>query len=88
MKALERELDARFQTAGELERALVQCVLNHAKSADDTDLSSFVRRVYIGGMPSALALPRWSRTEPTQKTGGAKQPARGARALAAVSPPR
>jgi hypothetical protein len=71
MKALERDLDARYQTASELERALVQCVLNHAKSADDTDLSSFVRRVYIGGIPSALALPAIS--DRTQKTGSGKQ---------------
>ncbi len=72
MKALERELEARFQTAGELERALVQCVLNHAQSADDTDLSSFVRRVYIGGVPSAMALP--AVPERTQMTGGGKPP--------------
>ncbi|HEX8699683.1 MAG TPA: serine/threonine-protein kinase, partial [Myxococcaceae bacterium] len=72
MKALERDLDARFQTAGELERALVQCVLNHARSADDTDLSSFVRRVYIGGIPSAMALP--AVPDRTQRAGGAKQP--------------
>jgi serine/threonine protein kinase len=57
MKALERDLDARYQTAGELERALVQCVLNHALSPDDTDVANFVRRVYIGGVPSAMALP-------------------------------
>src|SRR5690606_13196997 len=55
MKALERDPDARHQTAGELERALVQCVLNHAQSPDDTDVSTFVRRVYIGVLPSALA---------------------------------
>jgi serine/threonine-protein kinase len=57
MKALERNPEARYQTAGELERALVQCVLNHAQSPDDTDVASFVRRVYIGVLPSALALP-------------------------------
>jgi serine/threonine-protein kinase len=57
MKALERLPEARHQTAGELERALVQTVLNHAQSPDDTDVATFVRRVYIGGIPSALALP-------------------------------
>ncbi len=57
MKALERELEARYQTAGEFERALVQCVLNHARSPDDTDVSAFVRRVYVGSIPSSLALP-------------------------------
>jgi serine/threonine protein kinase len=88
MKALERDLDARYQTAGELERALVQCVLNHARSADDTDLSSFVRRVYIGGIPSAMALPAIS--DRTQKTGGVKQaseePAPAPREPTAVMP--
>src|SRR5690606_36517006 len=72
MKALERDLDARFQTAGELERALVQCVLNHARTADDTDVSSFVRRVYVGSVPSAVALSALPERERTQKTGGAR----------------
>ncbi|MDY7224876.1 serine/threonine protein kinase [Hyalangium rubrum] len=70
MKALERDLDGRYQTAGELERALIQCVFNHAQTADDTDVSSFVRRVYIGGVPSAVALT--ALPDRTQKTGGAK----------------
>jgi serine/threonine protein kinase len=74
MKALNRELDARFQTAGELERALVQCVLNHAKSADDTDLASFVRRVYVGGVASSAAMPALGAV-PTRKTSGTQPPA-------------
>jgi len=66
MKALARDMAARFQTAGELERALVQCVLNHAQSADDTDLAAFLRRVYISPTPSAIAVAEeqatgWSR---------------------------
>jgi eukaryotic-like serine/threonine-protein kinase len=78
MKALERELEARYQTAGELERALVQCVLNHAQSPDDTDVAAFVRRVYIGGVPSVMALPampeRTQRLEAASKPAGAREP--------------
>jgi serine/threonine-protein kinase len=70
MKALERDPEARFQTAGELERALVQCVLNHAQSPDDTDVATFVRRVYIGMLPSAQALP--AVPERTQQLQGAQ----------------
>jgi serine/threonine-protein kinase len=72
MKALERNPDARYQTAGELERALTQVVLNHAQSPDDTDVASFVRRVYIGGVPSVQALP--AMPERTQQLQGAQQP--------------
>ncbi|AKF81138.1 serine/threonine protein kinase [Myxococcus fulvus 124B02] len=46
MRALERDPAARFQTAGELERALAQCVLRHARSVDDTDLAGFLRRLF------------------------------------------
>ncbi|EPX63232.1 Serine/threonine kinase PKN11 [Cystobacter fuscus DSM 2262] len=44
--ALEREPAARYQSAGELERALAQCVLRGATSVDDTDLGTFVRRLF------------------------------------------
>ncbi|MFY0575156.1 protein kinase domain-containing protein [Cystobacter fuscus] len=44
--ALEREPSARYQSAGELERALAQCVLRGATSVDDTDLGTFVRRLF------------------------------------------
>jgi serine/threonine-protein kinase len=73
MKALERHPEARYQTAGELERALIQVVLNHAQSPDDTDVASFVRRVYIGGVPSVQALP--AMPERTQQLQGAQQSA-------------
>ncbi len=43
--ALERDPEARFQSAGELERALAGCVLRHARSVDDTDVGTFVRQV-------------------------------------------
>ncbi|RKG57877.1 serine/threonine protein kinase, partial [Corallococcus sp. CA054B] len=58
-RALERDLSKRFQTAGELERALAQCVLNHARSVDDTDVGAFVRPLFpIAASNQALpALP-------------------------------
>jgi serine/threonine-protein kinase len=46
VKALERAPEARFQTAGELERALAQCVLRHAREVDDTDVGAFARTVF------------------------------------------
>ncbi|MFY1825100.1 protein kinase domain-containing protein [Myxococcus fulvus] len=55
MRALERDPAARFQTAGELERALAQCVLRHARSVDDTDLAGFLRRLFP--TTPTLALP-------------------------------
>jgi len=66
MKALERDMEARFQTAGELERALVQCVLNHAQSADDTDLAAFLRRVYTSEAPSVMAVGQEQHTRPSR----------------------
>jgi serine/threonine-protein kinase len=44
--ALQREPAARYQSAGELERALAQCVLRSATSVDDTDVGTFVRRLF------------------------------------------
>lgn len=46
MRALERDADKRFQTAHELERALGSFILRAADSIDDTDLGSFLRRLY------------------------------------------
>ncbi|MCE9667192.1 protein kinase [Myxococcus stipitatus] len=54
MRALEREPDARFQTAGELERALAQSVLKHARTVDDTDLAAFMRRLFPASITQAL----------------------------------
>lgn len=44
--ALQRDPAARYQSAGELERALAQCVLRCATSVDDTDVGTFVRRLF------------------------------------------
>jgi serine/threonine-protein kinase len=54
VRALDRDPAARFQTAGELERALAQCVLKHAKTVDDTDLSVFMRRLFPTTLTQAM----------------------------------
>ncbi|MBX5484688.1 MAG: protein kinase [Myxococcaceae bacterium] len=46
MRALERDVDKRFQTAQELERELGKFILSHAKSLDDTDVGGFLRRAF------------------------------------------
>ncbi|WP_164016910.1 serine/threonine protein kinase [Pyxidicoccus trucidator] len=54
VRALDRDPAVRFQTAGELERALAQCVLKHAKTVDDTDLSAFMRRLFPTSLTQAM----------------------------------
>ncbi|MBU8896905.1 protein kinase [Corallococcus sp. M34] len=46
MRALQRDPNARFQTASELERALAQSALQHARSVDDTNVGMFLRRLF------------------------------------------
>jgi serine/threonine-protein kinase len=46
MRALERDPAQRYQTAQELERALRECVLRHARSVDETDVGRFLRQVF------------------------------------------
>jgi serine/threonine protein kinase len=46
MKALARTPANRFQSAAELERALVQHVLHHSQGPDDTDVGAFVRDLF------------------------------------------
>ncbi len=46
MKALARNREARHQTAQELERALAQCVLSHARTLEDTDVAGFLRMLF------------------------------------------
>ncbi|HET9452122.1 MAG TPA: hypothetical protein VFO83_14630, partial [Aggregicoccus sp.] len=57
MRALQRDPAARFASAGELERALAQCVLVHATSVDDTDVGEFVRRVLQDGVTQIAEMP-------------------------------
>ena len=54
VRALARDPAARFQNAGELERALAQCVLKHAKTVDDTDLGAFMRRLFPTSITQAM----------------------------------
>ncbi|MFP2963858.1 protein kinase domain-containing protein [Myxococcus sp. 1LA] len=54
VRALERDPALRFQTAAELERTLAQCVLTHARSVDDTDLSAFMRRLFPTSLTQAI----------------------------------
>jgi serine/threonine-protein kinase len=55
--ALQREPEARFQSAGELERALAGCVLRNAKSVDDTDVATFVRRLLDAPLTQFIQAP-------------------------------
>jgi serine/threonine-protein kinase len=55
--ALERDPEARYQSAGELERALAQCVLHRATSVDDTDVGTFIRRLFDVPLTQFIAVP-------------------------------
>ncbi len=46
MRALERDPKQRHQAAQELERALAECVLRHARTLDDTDVAAFLRALF------------------------------------------
>ncbi len=46
MRALERDESKRFQSAQELERALANFVLRHAKSVEDTNVGIFVSQMF------------------------------------------
>jgi eukaryotic-like serine/threonine-protein kinase len=49
LRALERDVGRRYATAKDLERALGQFVLRHARELDDTDAGAFVRAVFAEG---------------------------------------
>ncbi|WP_375766050.1 protein kinase [Archangium gephyra] len=55
--ALERDPEARYQSAGELERALAQCVLHCAASVDETDVGTFVRRLFDVPLTQFIPVP-------------------------------
>src|SRR5208283_2775772 len=46
MKSLERLPANRYQTAADLERALLQYVLHHSQGPEDTDVGAFVRDLF------------------------------------------
>ncbi|MDC0708522.1 serine/threonine-protein kinase [Stigmatella sp. ncwal1] len=88
MKALCRDVSARYQTAAEFERALAQCVLNHAQSVDDTDVGGFLRRLF-GGAPSMALQALSDRTQHAEAGAGPQEgrvPEPGSREPTAVLP--
>jgi eukaryotic-like serine/threonine-protein kinase len=94
--ALERDPEARYQSAGELERALAQCVLHRATSVDDTDVGTFVRRLLdvplTQFIPAPAALQERSRSRsgstPVAGTGSRTRSRTGeAPAVVASEPP-
>jgi len=46
MRALERDLPKRFQSAGELERALAEVVLRNARTLEDRDVGAYLRKLF------------------------------------------
>ncbi|MHB8872883.1 MAG: serine/threonine protein kinase [Myxococcaceae bacterium] len=57
MKALARDLDQRYQTAQELERALAQHVISVSTSVDDTDLPAYLASLFPEDATGSLTLP-------------------------------
>jgi eukaryotic-like serine/threonine-protein kinase len=57
MKALQRDPDARYATAQELERALAQFVLTRRQTLEDTDVGAYLRKLtteeVTGGTPGS-----------------------------------
>ncbi len=85
MKALAREVDARWQNAQELERALARYILGNAQSIEETDLGAYLRRLYAdqlspegnefttAGIPNPLPPePAPPRREPTAVMPGSR----------------
>ncbi|WIG96547.1 serine/threonine protein kinase [Myxococcus sp. SDU36] len=88
VRALDRDPALRFQTAAEFERALAQCVLTHARSVDDTDLSAFMRRLFPTSLTQAIPTVQ----ERTHVVEGAPAPGAGVGAVpreptAVLAPP-
>ena len=70
LTALEREPEARFQSAGEMERALAQCVLRSATSVDDTDVGTFVRRLFDVPLTQFMPAPALLQDRSRSRSGG------------------
>ncbi|XXF75628.1 protein kinase [Myxococcaceae bacterium GXIMD 01537] len=83
-KALERDVSARYQSAFELERALAEVTLRHAKSVDDTDLGAFVRRVY--GIAFTQTLPAVTDRAPASAASGNVAPREPTAVMAGATP--
>ncbi|MFY0568869.1 protein kinase domain-containing protein [Archangium lansingense] len=89
--ALERDPEVRYQSAGEMERALAQFVLHRAASVDDTDVGTFVRRLFDVPLTQYIAVPS-ALTERSQRSRSGSvpvagtNPATGARSRTGESP--
>ncbi|ATB26864.1 serine/threonine protein kinase [Melittangium boletus] len=70
LTALEREPEARYQSAGEMERALAQCVLRSATSVDDTDVGTFVRRLFDVPLTQFMPAPALLQDRSRPRSGG------------------
>jgi serine/threonine protein kinase len=80
MKALSRNREARFGTAGELGRALAQSVLHHANTVEEHDIAVFLARLfpeevlaYRSGAPPPEVSASGASTTSSPKT-GAEEP--------------
>jgi serine/threonine-protein kinase len=62
LRALERDLSRRFQSAQEMERALAHVVLRTARSPDDTDLGAWMQELFP--IEAKRAEPSFSRSVP------------------------
>jgi serine/threonine-protein kinase len=98
MKALTRDLDQRFQSAQELERALAAYVFANARSYDDTDVGGFLRGLFAqeleaeraleqAPMPSPMAASPPARLEPGSGRAGTLVLQHGQRPVLAEPPP-
>jgi serine/threonine protein kinase len=79
LKALERDLSRRYQSAQEMERALAHVVLRTARSPDDTDVGAWMQELFP--IEAKRAEPSVSRSVPPP--GAARRPTPGPRAAAA-----
>ena len=68
MKALERDVSARFRTAQEFERSLAEYVLLTAKKIEDTDVGAFLRRLFSGDASAVGDLDQDSDPIPVEVT--------------------
>ncbi len=79
LRALDRDLSRRFQSAQELERALAHFVLRNARSPDDTDVGDWMRQLFP--IEAKRAEPSVSRAVP--RPGASRKVTPGAVAAAA-----
>ena len=77
VRALAREPTQRFQSAAELERALAQLVLAHARTLEDTRVDAFLRALGLPEEAPALPLPQAAEGAPAAGSAIAPPPPTG-----------